>query len=88
MRVFYHMLVLMLLAALVFKVTAMQVVIDAAEEKADKAMVIVALIKNEEPQERSEPYEIKRYEAPQISEEHPWMLEEPLPEEFSPPTDI
>ena len=88
MRVFYHMLVLMLLATLTFKVLAMQVVIDAAEEKAEKAMIIVALIQSAESPEEQPPRDVKRYKAPQVSEEFPWMLEEPMPTEFPPPTEI
>lgn len=89
MRVFYHMLVLMLLAVLVFRVLAMQVVIDSAEEKAEKAMIIVALIYDAEmPYEEPFIPDVKRYKAPQTFGEHPWMLEDPLPEEFPPLTDI
>ncbi len=86
MRGFYHMLVFMLLAMLTFKVILMQVVIDAAEEKAERAMIIVALLKNERPLEEPVFPQVKRYKVPQVSKEHPWMLEEPLPREFPPPT--
>ena len=87
MRLFYHTLILMLLIVLTFKVIAMEVVIDAAEEKAERAMIIVALIKNEPPP-KPRPFSYKRYTVPEPDAEHPWMLEEPVPTEFPPLEDI
>jgi hypothetical protein len=87
MRLIYNTLVLTLLAVLSLQVLVLRAEIDDTNEKAEKAMIIVALIENKQTPARKSPG-YKRYTVPPQDIENPWMLEEPMPSEFPAPTDI
>lgn len=86
MRLFYHALILMLILTLCAQVALLELRIEDAYDKAEDAAFIAAMFLDEEPPEIV-PFMHKRYTVPKTSEEHPWLLENPVPE-FIPPPEI
>lgn len=81
---FFQMLVFMLMLLLSLKITLLEQRVSDTYDKIEDMAIIAALSYNAEP-DLIEKLTYKRYEAPPIEEEFPWMLEEPLPKFIPPP---
>ena len=74
MRLFYHFLVFMTLAALTFQVLLMREELHGVHETTQNTSIMVALL-GDNPPEKPEAH-IKRFK-PQPIKECPWVLKEP-----------
>ena len=82
MRLFYHFLVFVTLAALTFQVFLMREEIEAVHEVTENVSIMVALM-SDNPPEKDRKLAIKRFQ-PQPLAACPWVLKEPVP--VNPPT--
>ncbi len=82
MRLFYHFLVFMTLAALTFQVFLIGEQVQGVHETVQNTSIMVALLGDNPPEKLNKPT-IKRFE-PLPMTACPWVLKEPVP--MNPPT--